>query len=661
MLEQRRMMCGSHDPFFAAPPAQTTSTNASTLNVSVNFQPDGAFVPDGFRADSGRIYARRPSGLTYGWNVDTRASTYLRNSALSPTPAHESGNAFGDLGTAVWDMAVVNGYYEVRVVAGDVIQTDADYRIRAENRLVVNAKPTANDRWVEGTVVVEVTDGKLTLRSDSTAVNNRISFVHIKRLSGNPQLPFGNDPIALPGRIQAENFDKGRAGEAFSDTTVANLGNSKFRDSAVDISTIKDRTGRLAVTNTRPNEWLEYSVSVREAGTYAMNLRYAAGSRGGTLTVSSSATNASSRIELNSTGSFGTWQNAVVSDIELPAGTQVIRLRIQSSFQPNTDVASLNYFDFERVSDPPPESISYDTKLSNPMARYEAGSASVGDKLYVFGGFINSSIQATARSDVYDTANDTWQQIADLPVALTHMGHAADERFIYLVGGFLGDHPGNGSTAFFVYDTLTDTYSQGPDLPLARGAGGLALVNNRLHWFGGLDRAEFVSKDESDHWSIDLGRLSSDAVWEPRAAMPEARNHFGTNVLNGKIYAVGGQHLWNEKTGNVDRVDVYDPATDTWATGPSLPRARGHTGGSTLVFEDRLYVIGGLVNNASQSEPVADVAMLDPDIGTWTTLTPLPEARMSPVAAFINGKLVVSTGSVLGLQPRATTWLGELV
>ena len=41
----------------------------------------------------------------------------------------------------------------------------------------------------------------------------------------------------------------------------------------------------------------------------------------------------------------------------------------------------------------------------------------------------------------------------------------------------------------------------------------------------------------------------------------------------------------------MDRVDIYDPATDTWAKGPKMPTRRNP--GGVAVVNTRIYVIGG--------------------------------------------------------------------
>lgn len=114
----------------------------------------------------------------------------------------------------------------------------------------------------------------------------------------------------------------------------------------------------------------------------------------------------------------------------------------------------------------------WSTAAPSPIPRSEANNAVVNNKLYVFGGYINSSFQATTRSDVYDPATNTWMQLANLPLPINHAGVAVDGDTIYLAGGYIGD-PSKPSTAkVFKYNVTTNTWSEGTSLPAPRGAGG---------------------------------------------------------------------------------------------------------------------------------------------------------------------------------------------
>ena len=72
-----------------------------------------------------------------------------------------------------------SGSYAVRVVAGDPFAFDSVFAIDVEGRRALTATPTTGARWHEGTVVVRVDDGRLTIASGTGAVNNKICFVEI--------------------------------------------------------------------------------------------------------------------------------------------------------------------------------------------------------------------------------------------------------------------------------------------------------------------------------------------------------------------------------------------------------------------------------------------------------------------------------------------------
>jgi N-acetylneuraminic acid mutarotase len=59
-------------------------------------------------------------------------------------------------------------------------------------------------------------------------------------------------------------------------------------------------------------------------------------------------------------------------------------------------------------------------------------------------------------------------------------------------------------------------------------------------------------------------------TWSTKASMPTARNGLRAEVLDGKLYAVGG----HDGVSSLNVVEIYDPATNTWSTGDSMPTAR---------------------------------------------------------------------------------------
>src|SRR6185295_120353 len=105
-------------------------------------------------------------------------------------------------------------------------------------------------------------------------------------------------------------------------------------------------------------------------------------------------------------------------------------------------------------------------------------------------------------------------------------------------------------------------------------------------------------------------------TWTTKAPMPTPRVRVGTAVVNGVIYAVGGNAI-----GVLSTVEAYDPATNSWISKAPMPTARGEFGIS--VVNNVIYVIGGTTG----SNYIGTVEAYDPATNTWTTKAPMPTPR----------------------------------
>jgi len=275
----------------------------------------------------------------------------------------------------------------------------------------------------------------------------------------------------------------------------------------------------------------------------------------------------------------------------------------------------------------------------------------VGGRLFVFGGFHSDvTYETTARSDAYDAAGNSWQRVADMPVEITHAPAVVDGTTIWLLGGYVGDHPGAATSQVWKYDVVGGRWSTGPPLPAARGAGGAAIVGRALHFFGGTSRSgSNGDPDQGDHWVL---ALDGGTTWQPRAPLPNPRNHLAGVGLGGLVYAIGGQHGENETTGNQQQVDAYDPASDRWVPRAPLLAPRGHISASAVVVGDRIVVIGG-TEQGDRASGAIDV--YDPAANAWTSMGVLPDTRKTPVAGLLGTELYVATGSF-----RTATLRGRL-
>jgi len=146
------------------------------------------------------------------------------------------------------------------------------------------------------------------------------------------------------------------------------------------------------------------------------------------------------------------------------------------------------------------------------------------------------------------------------------------------------------------------------------------------------------------------GTLHAGGYWESKPAMPTPRRNLCAAALRSRIFAIGGRDYVGGPP--YTTVEVFTPATNSWATSASLPTARFDAGAVTV--GDRLYVIGG--TGAAQTA-VNAVEMFNPNTGGWTSRSPLP-APGSPVAAVTDGTRVyaVTPGGTYEYNPASNMW-----
>jgi hypothetical protein len=136
--------------------------------------------------------------------------------------------------------------------------------------------------------------------------------------------PFGGTAAAVPGTVQAENYDTGGQGTAYNVTSVNGSGNS-YRTDGVDLEATTDTGGGSDLGWTTGGQWFKYTVNVATAGTYTVGLRLAAPAAvTDALHIANSAgTNLSGSVNAPATGGYQTW-TTVVATVTLPAGTQTL-------------------------------------------------------------------------------------------------------------------------------------------------------------------------------------------------------------------------------------------------------------------------------------------------------------------------------------------------
>ncbi len=140
------------------------------------------------------------------------------------------------------------------------------------------------------------------------------------------QIPHFFPPPSLPGRIEAENYDKGGEAIAYHDADQGNAG-GVYRSDDVDLYPSDDEGGGYFIGRTEGGEWYEYTVVAPKAGFYELSLRARTSDK-----VSFHWESAGKVLgpTLSLEGAQAGWQVTAPQKVYLDAGEQVLRLSLDA-------------------------------------------------------------------------------------------------------------------------------------------------------------------------------------------------------------------------------------------------------------------------------------------------------------------------------------------
>jgi N-acetylneuraminic acid mutarotase len=120
-----------------------------------------------------------------------------------------------------------------------------------------------------------------------------------------------------------------------------------------------------------------------------------------------------------------------------------------------------------------------------PTSRTEVSTTSLGDVIYVIGGF-DAYGHPTDIVEIYSVMNNTWKRTAatPLPNPLHHTAATSFNGKVYVVGGFL-DSQWTPSNRLFIYDPLKNQWHEGKPMPTPRGALTANFIDGTLYAVGG--------------------------------------------------------------------------------------------------------------------------------------------------------------------------------
>ena len=245
--------------------------------------------------------------------------------------------------------------------------------------------------------------------------------------------------------------------------------------------------------------------------------------------------------------------------------------------------------------------------------------------LYAVGGSATSTSSESA-VEAYDPVANSWTSKAPLPTPRFGAAAGVVNGLLYVVGGYARDAAGNAQIVGTVeaYDPVSNAWTAKSPMPTARAYLAVGVVNGVIYAVGGEGGAGAVAVVEAYSPATN--------TWTTLGPMPTARRFLAVGVIKDIIYAAGGQTHAGFITGVVE---AYNAATDTWATVAPLPTLRD--GPAADVVDGLLYVVGG-TNSGT-------VEIYDPAANSWTAALPMPTPRWLLEVGVVNGVLYTVGGA----------------
>ena len=206
-----------------------------------------------------------------------------------------------------------------------------------------------------------------------------------------PRKPFKGEALAIPGKIEMEDFDIsgiGAGNTSYNDMDATNQGTSEYRkETGVDIYEKDD--GRLVVGYNQVGDWLEYSVNVAEDGDYTMLASVASANEtsGFQLSMDGKAITEEIAVPKGSGDDNYDDYNEVKATVKLTKGEHILRFTVTGDWM---DIDYINFVkagegagdDSSKTPETPGDSSTTTIAGSNMGAN---GLHAAGSKLSVFG------------------------------------------------------------------------------------------------------------------------------------------------------------------------------------------------------------------------------------------------------------------------------------
>lgn len=142
--------------------------------------------------------------------------------------------------------------------------------------------------------------------------------------------PYAGLPHAIPGTLQAEEYDLGGLGVGYSDTDAVNYPKGLLRSGGVDLDVTSDDASGYTVAVVHAGEWLAFTSNIAADGYYDVEARTAA-MLDAALHIEVDGQDVSGPIAIPSTGDYLRYQSVQKNGIRLSSGVHAVHVVFDGS------------------------------------------------------------------------------------------------------------------------------------------------------------------------------------------------------------------------------------------------------------------------------------------------------------------------------------------
>jgi len=198
-----------------------------------------------------------------------------------------------------------------------------------------------------------------------------------------------------------------------------------------------------------------------------------------------------------------------------------------------------------------PATNSWTEEAPLPEPRSSLACGVVNGKIYAVGG--EGGRNGTQANEMYDPITNTWTEKAAMPTGRAFLGVGVVRNILYAVGGSWQDQ--NTERVVEAYDPKTDSWAEKNPLHYSDWGMGTGVINDKMYLVGGFTGPIMP---ERIHAQNEIYNPATDASGL-KAPMPMSIAFLGAGVVNGVLYAVGGEDRENQNYNNINRVYAYTP------------------------------------------------------------------------------------------------------